>query len=621
MKVGSSKFNLTHERKFSCNFGQLIPIMCEDVIPGDRFSNTTEIFLRLAPQRAPVMHRCSVSTHFFFVPNRLLWRTTQESANGHGKPHNGWERFITGYDPDDLSYIDPKDEIEPQLGINYSLSDVLSDQIPDNRKPGVGTIFDYLYGLPPMEGNDKNKNPRVMISALPLRAYNLIFNEWYRDEDLQIPVNISFRSNDKESDFAAGMYKGLDTYTDAAILYRCFEKDYFTSCRPSPQKGPEMIVPLGNKAPVKFQSTGKGTVLLSGDSPSTPFPAKSIGAVGWSNETADPQGGADFMTLKGLTKGSPEYLKYLQEHDGEEPGAVTAQYPVALDPKGTLYTDLQQATGSTINKLRIAFQTQKFLERNARAGARYVEQILSHFGVRSPDFRLDRPEFLGGGRSSIMFSEVLQTNSPTGGALKDVQPPLGTMAGHGFSAAKNHGFSHSFTEHGWIIGIMSVMPRTAYQQGVPKRFSRRSRYDYFFPEFSHLGEQAVLSKEIYVVDDLADSGVTTEMYNPDRGTYDTVFIKKNDVPFGFQAIWDEYRKRESSVHGAFRGDLSYWHMGRIFTDVPTLTSDFVHFQEGQTSQRVWGVQKVDPCWVQLVNHLHAIRKMPAKGIPGMLDHF
>jgi hypothetical protein len=641
-----SLFNLTHERKFSCKFGQLVPIMCEDVLPGDTFSNVVELFVRLAPQLAPVMHRVSVSTHFFFVPNRIIWRTS-DPADGqteHDAPHNGWERFITGYENDGRTPTEEAGdelECEPTLGINYPTTTTDKDgkettAIPSDRKPTAGSLFDYLYGIPTTTLSGDPQNNKIKVSALPARAYSLIWNEYYRDEDLQDPVSVSFRSNDTETD-KKGHLLGFDTFTAANIFHRCYEKDYFTSARPWPQKGPPVTVPVSGSAPVRYVNNGRAQV-VGLDKGNMVGPASfSLGAVIDTDDIYSTKGlekvahsqlikGDGGLTDTGVSiKTDASGNPYLAANKGGTDTNVfniqgahstnTDYNHMHIDPNGTLYADLQKTTGITINKLRLSFQLQKFLERNARAGARYVESILAHFQERSPDFRLDRPEFLGGSKSHIVFSEVLQTglDNSAGNAQKS---PLGSMAGHAFSAERKYTFKRHFSEHGWIIGILSVMPRTSYQQGVPRRFNRKNRWDYYFPEFAHLGEQAILSKELAVVDEDSESDVV----NPDT---DKKF-KWNEVPFGYQAVWDEYRRRESSVHGDFRTSLSYWHMGRVFTSAndrpPQLTDTFVHFQSKETSDRVFPDASTDMVWIQLINHLHAVRPMPRFGIPGLIDH-
>jgi hypothetical protein len=642
-----SLFNLTHERKFSCGFGELVPILCEDVLPGDTFSNAIELFVRLAPQLAPVMHRVSVSTHFFFVPNRIIWRTSipKNGLDEHDAPHNGWERFITGYENDSHTPTEKgKDQLEqePTIGINYATTTTVDSKpvvkIPADRVPFVGSLFDFLYGVPPTTLSGKEQNNKIKVSALPARAYTFIWNEYYRDQDLQDPLPVSFRSNDNATD-SNGHLLGFDTYTATSILYRCFEKDYFTTARPWPQKGPAVTVPVAGNAPVKY-AAGTGTHQCVGaDTGNLVGPASfSLGAViddttTWTMKELEKVAhsqlikGDGGLTDTGVSiKNDSTGVPYLAANKG---GTDTNVFNIQgakssnpnynymhIDPNGTLFADLKETTGITINKLRLSFQLQKFLERNARAGARYVESILAHFQERSPDFRLDRPEFLGGSKSHIVFSEVLQTglDNSTNASSKS---PLGAMAGHAFSAERKYAFKRHFSEHGWIIGLLSVMPRTCYQQGVARRFNRKNRWEYYFPEFAHLGEQAILEKEVAVVDEDEDSTII----NPDTQKK----FKWNEVPFGYQAVWDEYRRRESSVHGDFRTSLAYWHMGRIFTrendTPPQLDSAFVRFQKSQTSDRVFPDTSADCVWIQLINHLHAVRPLPRFGIPGLIDHF
>lgn len=530
-------FDLSYESKITLNMGELVPIMCMPVVPGDKFRVKTESLVRLAPLVAPMMHRVNVFTHYFFVPNRLVW--------------NQWEDFITkGVDGTDVPVF-PKFVLDPLTYINVLRNGLFRD----------GSLWDYL-GLPSIRGigtsGDSSASPNSVnvptgfeISALPFRAYQLIYNEYYRDQNLTDPIPF----NTESGAIVIADYERLLT-----LRRRAWEKDYFTSALPWLQRGPEVTVPVG----------GDENTSVRLDRPDAQtFP-----------RVLDVNGNP--VAASGLTgAGLPGVAGTL----GWQVNGGTNSGPAYLDPNGTLRVDTSEL-GININDLRTSNALQRWFERNARGGSRYIEQILSHFGVRSSDARLQRPQFLGGGRMPISVSEVLQTSST------DETSPQANMAGHGISAGLNNGFNHYFEEHGYVIGIMSITPRSGYQQGVPKDFTKFDNMDFYFPEFAHLSEQEIKNKELFVTNDPS----------------------YNEATFGYTPRYAEYKYKASEAHGDFRGNLAFWHLNRIFSDRPNLNTTFV---ECNPSNRVFATSDTDDdkFWVQIYQDVKALRLMPKYGTP------
>lgn len=500
-------FDLAHERKFSCNMGDLVPIMCEEVVPGDSFRNRTEFILRLAPLVAPMMHRVNVYTHFFFVPNRLVW--------------DEWQDFITGGVDGTLSPVHPY--------ITTGLLDTVDGL-------DVGGVADYL-GL---HVNQADIPGSGTVNSLPLRAYQLIFNEFYRDPNLETELAINKESGAEDTG---------DSIILAALRKRCWEHDYFTSALPWTQRGNEVSLPLGTEAPLLYDYTQGETVLRN-------------------------------TATGGIYAGtSPSNTQAINDGDLRADG-----YTLDVDVTSHTTADLANATSATLNDLRTAVHLQRWLERNARSGSRYIEQMFSHFGVMSSDARLQRPEYLGGGKSPVVVSEVLQTGE-TG------TNPQGNLAGHGIAVGNTHEFKKFFEEHGFVIGIMSVMPRTAYGQGVRRFFTKTDKFDYFWPEFAHLGEQEVYTREIWYDNDVADTDV-----------------------FGYSSRYAEYKFVPDSIHGDFYGTLDHWHMARQFSALPQLNESFTR---SNPTHRVFAdtTPTNHKVYVQCYNDLKALRPMPTFGTP------
>ncbi|UOF82842.1 major capsid protein [Microviridae sp.] len=513
--IPRSRFSMQKTLKTTFDSGYLVPFMCEEVLPGDTFNVNVTMFGRLATPLFPVMDNLHLDSFFFFVPNRLVW--------------TNWPKFMGEQD-------------NPSDSISYSIP----QQVSPSGGYAIGSLQDY-FGLPTVgqviAGNT------VSHSALPTRAYNLIYNEWFRDQNLQNSV-----TEDK------GDGPDASPSTNYTLLRRGKRHDYFTSALPWPQKGGTAVtLPLGSSAPIRTtgaHGTSIGVLANTGTTPYTMF--------------------ADA---------------------GESYNVKTG---VGRTPASTLYADLSSATSATINQLRQSFQIQKLLERDARGGTRYTEILRAHFGVQSPDARLQRPEYLGGGSTPINISPIAQT-SGTGATGQTT--PLGNLAAFGTYLAPGHGFTQSFVEHGYVIGLVSVRADLTYQQGLRRHWSRSTRYDYYFPAFAMLGEQAILNKEIYVTGGATDNNV-----------------------FGYQERWAEYRYNPSEITGLFRstaaGTIDPWHYAQKFTSLPTLNSTFI--QETPPLSRnlaVGAAANGQQLLLDAFFNINAARPLPMYSVPGLIDHF
>lgn len=518
-------FNLSHERKFSMDMAKLVPILCEEVVPGDKWKCNTEVLLRYAPMLAPIMHRVNVYTHYFFVPNRLVW--------------NEWEDFITG-GPDGTSI-----PAMPQINLGDTTF-------------GHGSLPDYL-GCATQNTIYEND---YIVNALPFRAYQTIYNEYYRDENLSPEI---------EFDLGSGLVDIQDRTALCLLRDRAWEKDYFTSALPFTQKGEEITIPVGGKAPVYVDDD-----IFPADGSQ---PVRILSSSGDPNQVAEQPMAGEQGTGDLVREGTSNNLY--------------------IDLNSTNVADLSEASGVTINELRRASALQRWLERNARGGSRYIEQILSHFGVRSSDARLQRPEYLGGGKTPVVISEVLQTSqSDISGPDQSAQ---GNMAGHGVSAGGNHAFRKYFEEHGLIIGIMSVIPKTAYGQGSRKIHLKDDKYDFFWPDLAHLGEQQIDQKELYV-------DFTQDMKPEDEEL------------FGYTPRYAEYKTIPSTYHGDFKEDLEFWHMGVKYDNPPSLNDTFVKPQQDDLNRIFPDVEGLNyqKLYVQVFNEIKARRPMPRFGTPRLM---
>lgn len=514
-----NKFDLTHEKKLSCNMGDLVPILVQEVVPGDKFRGSSEVFLRMAPMVSPIMHRVNVQVHYFFVPNRLIW--------------DSWEMFITRGRNGEQAPVPPHMLISHAIGLGVGAL-------------AKGSLYDFLGGAP----TEDIGSPVVQkINLLPFRAYQKVFDDYFRDPTLTQPLyQADVVGGAPVLPITGGEVNGSSHLLNTlALRKRAWEKDYFTSAQPNAQRGADVQVPI------------EGLEVTYKD-PTQVIPSVS---------------------------GSPSDL--LVESDG----TLRALTPPGADGDGIIDNiESVSGYGLTVNELRTTLALQKWFEKNARAGYRYIEQILSHFGVRSSDARLQRAEYLGGGKVPVKISEVLSTFANESTPVEE----LGQMAGHGISYGQTNRFNKSFEEHGFVIGVMSVLPRTNYQQGVNRILSQRETWDqYYWPEFAHLGEQPIVNSELYM-------------------QYTAGAEAANADVFGYQSRYCEYKYGISTVHGDFIDSLDYWHMGRKFEALPNLNTEFV---TADPTHRIFNVtdEGVDKLYCHVLNKLDAIRPMPYFGVP------
>lgn len=525
-KIPRSKFDRSRGLKTTFNAGLLVPVFVDEALPGDTFSLSTTALCRLATPIFPLMDNIYLDFHFFFCPNRLVW--------------SNWENFC---------------------GAQTNPGDSTDFLVPQLTSPAggfaEGSLMDYM-GLPTALPTGASAGT-ISVDSLHFRAYNLIWNDWYRDENLQDSVTVELDD-------------GPDVLANYVLLPRGKRKDYFTSCLPFPQKGPDVLLPLGQSAPITS----------SGD-----------------NVDFFPTGSSSFAWLQ-MTSGSTTAA---YSSNAPATGAAT------FGPAGTVVdwgqADLSAATSATINQIRLAFQTQRLYERDARGGTRYIEILQSHFGVTSPDFRLQRPEYLGGGTVPMMVSPVPQT-VPAGAVFGT---PQGNLAAFGVAHAHKIGFTKSFVEHGVILGFVSARADLNYQSGIHRMWSRQTRLDFYWPVLACLGEQEVLNQELYAQGSLVIDATTSEPYDSEV--------------FGYQERWAEYRYGVSLITGLMRsnatGTLDSWHLAQDFASLPTLSATFI--EENPPMQRIQAVTDEPSFIMDCYFQLHCAREMPLFSVPGLIDHF
>lgn len=522
-EIPRSRFNRSHGLKTTFDSGYLVPILVDEVLPGDTFNLRATLFTRLATLISPIMDNVYLDTFFFFVPERLVFENFQRMC---GEQEN----------PDDST-----DFLFPTL----------------NAPSGgfaVGSLADY-FGLPTGVNN-------LEVRAEPFRCYNLIYNEWFRDENLQDSVPFTKADSDQISNYS--------------LLRRGKRHDYFTSALPWPQKGPGVELPFGGNANINLSSSA--TMNVPG------FSLFNIGASSSNHSYVD-----GFI-------GQGSGRVYVGNDEDEYSLAPTRQTSVDLPVNGLAgwSVDMSSVSSVTINQFREAFQIQKWYERAARGGTRYTEILRSFFGVVSPDARLQRPEYLGGSSRRIDISVVPQTSA------SDSTTPQANLSAFGVGINNKSGFTKSFVEHGWIIGLVNVRADLTYQQGINRMWSRRTKFDMYWPTFAHLGEQAVLNKEIYA------QGNTTD-----------------DEAFGYQERYAEYRYFPSQVTGKFRStyaqSLDFWHLAQKFDSLPTLSSQFI--EDKPPIERIVAVQDEPQFLLDAYFDMNCVRPMPVYGVPGLVDHF
>ena len=545
LDISRSRFDRTSTVKTSFNVGDLVPFYVDEVLPGDTFDVSTAKVVRMQPMVAPPMDDLFLDTYYFFVPNRLVWEHWQNLMG---------ENDTTSWYPT----------------VDYSVPQLVS---PHTGGWNIGTIADY-FGIP-------TGVPDLYVNALPFRAYAKIVNDWFRDENIVDPAVLTTgdtTTQGSNGDGLANYEKGGKPFVAAKL------HDYFSSCLPNPQKGDPVTVPVANvSVPIDIPVTTSADIL-------SPLSVNQPGMV--------LQNGPMLQSQKGYLSVAGSTVSLKQDIDVDPTRTISGTdeplMPVNLRAIGNA---VGSGFATSINELRMAFQMQKLLERDARGGTRYIEMIKSHFGVTSPDARLQRSEYLGGNRIRINVNQIVQQSATTTGST-----PQGNPVGLSVTHDNADSFTRSFTEHGFVIGLMVARYPHTYQQGLERFWSRKSRFDYYFPVFANIGEMAVLNKELYATGSDSDNKA-----------------------FGYQEAWADYRYKPSRVTGEMRSSatksLDVWHFADYYNKLPTLSPDWIKEDKNNVDRVLAVSSKVsNQLWADIVINNRTSRPMPLYSVPGLIDH-
>lgn len=574
-KPGRNLFDMSHDVKATYKFDYVYPFLCEEIVPGDTFNCRAEVFMRSMPLLTPVMHNVDMFLWYVFVPNRLVWDADKK---------DDWKVFITGGEQGNANPVKPHFTWDLIHDVYWNALSLGYNQPKIKAWCSEGSLMDHL-GMPVLDSgteellaSEEGTLSLEKIDALPLRAYAFAWNELFRNQNVQDEIEFSYDS---------GELSRADMAELLQLRRKNLEKDYFTSCLPWQQRGEAYPMPL---------DTSNAT----------------LGALEeYLTLNVNDTGEIDADTIYDQNGSLGEWLINVDTNGkltaNEYDGGVARENVLLISvgnkvkiPLETLANNLslQGVSVGTINDLRTAYRIQTWLENNARCGSRYIEQILAHFGVRSSDARLQRPELLGGGKIPLIITDIEQQSGTVDNA--EFITPQGNLSGKGTMYGKTGGFRKSFEEHGWLFGLLSIVPRTSYQQQLPRKYTRMNRLDYYFPEFARLSEQAVLRKEVWF----------TPNYDYDAFMQDV---------FGYQERFCEMRYIPSSVRGQLRTTLQAWHLGRVFDSPQFLNSDFV---EAKTRANIFAIEdvqqeKADPFVCQIHNDVKAVRPLPKFVVPSL----